>query len=292
MKKAIALLLALAAALCLTGCFDREPEQPDEDHAIQVLPLIRRLDATDFPVDAEFADNKVTRFQLAQAIRRAAENELDAEMGEAAGLGEDKRGCWSHSVHLEGTPAGFADDDLWIDMTCGLTENVIRVTAHKGREGGVCYVKGAELYQMLRHWNDRELTVDEEDYATFKKQVDQAVEKIYWEERVKGQPFTGWEVTRFEWLTSYVDKSEDTTIHIYAVEYAMKTNDPEQVKWSEGMTLDSQGRVENVGDFGRLATRWWWWGEKYETAPLSKDRDVATEFEEARDALNELNPRD
>jgi hypothetical protein len=292
MKKAIALLLALAAALCLTGCFGLEPKAPDEAHAIKVLPLIRRIEATDFPVDAEFTDNKVTRFQLAQAIRQAAENEMDAESGAAAGLGEDKHGCWSRSVHLEGTAAGFTEDDLWIEMTCGLTENVIRVTAHKGREGGVCYVRGRELYQMIRHWNDRDMVLDQEDYATFKKQVDQAVEKIYWEERAKGQPYTGWEVTRFEWLTSYVDKSENTTIHIYAVDYAMKTDDPEKVKWSEGMSLDSQGRVENVGDFGRLAARWWWWGEKYETAPLSKDRDVTAEFEEARDALNELNPRD
>lgn len=292
MKRILALLLALAAALCLTGCFGMEPGVPDEDHAIRVLPLIRQVDATDFPVDAEFADGKVSRFQLAQAIREAAENPLDDAEGEAAGLGEDRRGCWSRSVHLEGISSGYTRSDLWIEMTCGLTENVIRVKAHRDQEGGVCYIQGETLYQLLRHWNDRELTIDEEDYETFRKQVDQEIERIYWEERSKGQTFTGWELTRFEWLTSYVDKDDDTTIHIYAVDYAMKTDDPEKVKWSEGMSLDSQGRVENVGDFGRLAARWWWWGDKYETAPLSRERDVKTEFEEARDAIVAANPRD
>ncbi len=292
MRRLIALLLTLAAALCLTGCFGFEPDPPDEDHIIKVLPLIRRVDATDFPVDAEFADGKVTRFQLAQAIKEAAENELDAAEGEAAGLGENKRGFWSRSVHLEGTASGFTRDDLWIEMTCGMTEDVIRVTAHRGYEGGVCYIRGATLYQMLRHWEDRELTIDQEDYDVFRKQVDQAIEKIYWEERAKGQPYTGWELTRFEVLTSYVDKSDDSTIRIYAVEYVMLTDKPDGVKWGDEMRMDSQGRVENVGDFGRLATRWWWWGEKYETAPLSRTRDVKTEFEEARDAINAANPRD
>lgn len=292
MKKWIALLLALVMAMSLTACFEQQPETPDPDHAIRVLPLIRRVDATSFPVDVEFSDQKVTRFQLAQAIREAAETELDAEAGKAAGLGEDKRGCWSHSVHLEGTPSGYSRDDLWIEMTCGMTENVVRVTAHRGREGGVCYVEGATLYEMLRHWNDRELTIDEEDYAIFQKQVEQAVEKLYWEERAAGQPYSGWEVTGFNWLTSYVDKDDDTTIHIYSVDYVMLTDDPEAVKWTDGMSLDSQGRVENAGDFGRLATRYWWWGEKYETAALSRDRNPQTEFEEARDALNASNPRD
>ena len=292
MKKVIALLLALALAMSLTACFDREPEAPDEAHAIRVLPLIRQVDATSFPVDEEFPAGKVTRFQLAQAVREAAEHELDAEAGKAAGLGEGKRGCWSHSVHMEGTAAGFTQNDLWIEMTCGMTENVIRVTAHRGREGGVCYVEGETLYQMLRHWNDRELTVDEEDYPIFQKDVEHAVEKIYWEERAKGQPYTGWEVTAFEWLTSYVDKEDDTTIQVYAVDYVMLTDDPETVKWTDGMSLDSQGRVENVGDFGRLAARYWWWGEKYETAVLGRDRDEKTEFEEARDAIAAANPRD
>ena len=292
MKKVIALLLALVLAMSLTACFDREPETPDEAHAIRVLPLIRQVDATSFPVDEEFTAGKVTRFQLAQAVREAAEHELDAEAGKAAGLGEGKRGCWSHSVHMEGTASGYARDDLWIEMTCGMTENVVRVTAHRGREGGVCYVEGETLYQMLRHWNDRELTVDQEDYEIFKKQVDLEIEKIYREERTKGQPYTGWDLTRFECIASYVDPAEDTTIRVYAVEYAMKTADPEKVRWSEGMSLDSEGRVENVGDFGRLATRYWWWGEKYETAPLSRTRDESTEFEEARDALNENNERD
>ena len=292
MRRGIALLLTVVLALSLTSCFSPKQETPDEDHAIKVLPLIRQVDATDFPVDGEFADGKVTRFQLAQAIREAAEHELDAEAGKAAGLGEDKRGCWSHSVHLEGVSAGYTRNDLWIDMTCGLTENVIRVTAHRGRESGVCYVDGETLYQMLRHWNDRELTIDQEDYPAFREAVEHNVEKIYWEERAKGQPYTGWEVTSFEWLASYEDKEDDTTIHVYSVDYVMLTDDPEAVKWSEGMSLDSQARVENVGDFGRLAARYWWWGEKYETAPLSRERDVKTEFEEARDAIVAANPRD
>ncbi len=291
-KRTIALFLALSAVLCLTGCFGLEPEGPDDAGSIRVMPLIRRVEATDFPVDAEFAEKKVTRFQLAQAIRQAAENELNVEAGTAAGLGEGKHGWWSRSFHLEGSPDGYEPDDLWIEMTCGLTRNVVRVTAHRGEETGVCYIRGKDLYEMLRHWDDRDLIVDEEDYAKYKKQVDQAIEKIYWEERAKGQPYTGWELTRFEWLAAYVDPEEDNTIRVYAVEYAMKTDDPEKVKWEEGMSLDSSGRVENVGDFGRLAARWWWWGEKYETAPLSRTRDLQTEFEEARDALNELNPRD
>ena len=89
-----------------------------------------------------------------------------------------------------------------------------------------------------------------------------------------------------------MDKEDDTTIQVYAVDYVMLTDDAEAVKWTDGMSLDSQGRVENVGDFGRLAARYWWWGEKYETAVLGRNRDVKTEFEEARDAIAAANPRD
>ncbi|MBE6990077.1 MAG: hypothetical protein E7426_04965 [Ruminococcaceae bacterium] len=293
MRRIAALLLALLTVMSLTGCLGRTPEEEEQPDmgTINVLRLIQRADATDFPVDEEFADKKVTRFQLAQALQEAAAKPLDAAVGINAGLAPGQDGYWSRSAHLEGTAEGFSPKDLWLEMTCGLTENVVRVTAHQGSEWGACYVRGPELYTMLRHWRDRELEIDEEAYEKVREQVDSAIEAICQSEKATGQPYTGWELTEFRWLTDYVDTSDDSTIHIYSVDYAMLTDDPGSVKWSGDMALDSAGRVENVGDFGRLATRWWWWGSVNETAILGRDRDPETEFEEARTALNENNPR-
>ena len=297
MKKIAAWLLVLAAALSLTGCsvldslLKKEPEIPKELGTIKTLELIRGVEATDFPVDSEFADRKITRFQLASGLQEAAQDVLNSEEGAAAGLAPEEKGYWTRAFHLEGTAAGYSRDDLWLEVTCGLTQDVLRVTAHRGEEWGACYVRGHDLYETLRHWRDKEPYIDEELYAKYREFVDRAIESLYQTEKASGQPYTGWELTHFEWIRSYEDTEDDSTIRLYELDFVMLTDHPEQVRWSGNMMLDSQGRVENVGDIGRMAARYWWWGEKYETAFLSKVCTAESEFEEARQALNENNPR-
>jgi hypothetical protein len=300
MKKLTAALLALVMALALTGCtmpqfmdkiLGKEPEVPKELGTIKTLNLIRTVEATDFPVDKEFADRKITRFQLATGLQEAAQTVLTTDEGAQAGLAPEQKGYWTRAFHLEGTPTGYEKDDLWLELTCGLTEDVIRVTAHKGEEWGACYVRGHTLYETLRHWRDRTQTIDEELYAKYKEFVDRGIEELYQREKAAGQPYTGWELTRFEWQRSHEDPTDDSTIRIYAVDFVMLTDHPEQVDWIDDMMLDSQGRVENVGNMGRMAIRYWWWGEKYETAFLPTVSTAESELDEARQALNENNPR-
>lgn len=300
MKKLTAWLLILAMALTLTGCtmpefmdkiLGKEPEVPKELGTIEVLNRLRTIEATDFPVDSEFADRKITRHQLATGLQEAAQDVLEIEEGAAAGLAPEEKGYWTRAFHLEGTPTGYERDDLWLEVTCGLTQDVLRVTAHKGEEWGACYVKGHALYETLRHWRDKEKNIDEELYQKYKEYVDRGIETMYQTEKASSQPYTGWELTRFEWLRSYEDTTDDSTIRLYAVEFVMLTDHPELIRWSGNMMLDSQGRVENVGDMGRMAIRYWWWGEKYETAFLPTISTAESELDEARTALNENNPR-
>lgn len=298
MKKILTLMLAAVLALGLFGCSfpgnilpgAKQPEEQTDMGAIDALSIIRKVEAISFPVDYEFADKRITRFQLAQALQAAAQNKKSAADGEAAGLALGKDGYWSRTYHLEGSTGGFSSGDLWLELSCGLTENLVRVTAYKGSEYGLCYVEGEELYNLLRHYRDRELVVSEQAYERYGDVVGDAIEEVYQEAVGNGQPFTGWEITRLEYLRSYTDETDDSTVNIYAVEYVMLTDHPEKVQWKDGMTLDSQARVENVGDIGRLATRYWWWGDKWETVLLGKKVPI-DELKEAREALNANNPR-
>ena len=297
MKRIMAWLLCAVLVLGLTGCAvtfpwqQREEEQQNEDMGtINVVNLITNVEATSFPVDHEFADKRFTRFKLAQALRQAAQNKRSTADGAAAGLAPGKEGYWTRAVHLEGTSGGFSAGDMWLELTCGLTENLVRVTAYKSSQFGVCYVEGQELYTLLRHMGDRESVINEQVRERYGEVLGKAIEEIRQDALDNGQPFTGWEITRLEYLRSYVDETDDSTVNIYAVEYVMLTDHPEQVIWKDGMALDSQGRVENVGELGRLATRYWWWGDRWESAVLSKN-PAADELAEARQALNENNPR-
>lgn len=296
MKRIITLLLAAVLALGLTGCtlpwpLQRQEEETNEEMGtINVVNLITNVEATSFPVDHEFADKRITRFKLAEALREAARNKRTPQDGAAAGLEPGKDGYWTRTVHLEGGPSGFSAGDMWLEMTCGLTENLVRVTAHKSSQFGVCYVEGESLYTLLRHMRDKESVINEQVLERYGEVLGKAIEEIRQDALDNGQPFTGWEITRLEYLRSFVDDTDDSTVNIYAVEYVMLTDHPEKVIWKDGMVLDSQGRVENVGDMGRLATRYWWWGDKWEAAVLSRNVP-ADELAEAREALNENNPR-
>ena len=293
LKRIITLLLAAVLALGLTGCGlpwqqKKEEQPPTEQGSISVINLIRNVEPINFPVDEEFADRRITRFQLSQALQAAAKNVRTVADGEAANLGEGKNGYWSRTYHMEN--AAGDDSDLWLELTCGLTENLVRITAYKGGEYGRVFVEGEELYTLLRHYRDEEKVISEQAMERYSEVLGAAIEEIYQDEVGNGQPYTGWEITRLEYLHSYTDETDDSTINIYAVEYVMLTDMPDKVYWRDGMTLDSQGRVENVGTIGRLATRWWWWGEKWETAVLGKN-PAPDELKEAREALNANNPR-
>ena len=293
MKRLLTLLLALSLSLTLFGCMEKKPEEPaqtPDTGTINVLGIISQVEATSFPVEYEFADKRITRFQLSQALQEAAKTKRSVADGEAAGLAMGKEGYWTRSFHLEGTASSYSAGDMWLELTCGLTENLVRVTAYKGSQFGVCYVEGESLYQLLRHWRDRELTINEKARERYSDLLDQAIEEIRLDAVGYGQPFTGWELTRLEFLHSYTDETDDSTINIYAVEYVMLTDHPEKVIWKSGMAMDSQGRIENVGELGRLATRYWWWGDKWEAALLSRNV-AADELKEAREALNANNPR-
>lgn len=293
MKRIITLLLAAVLALGLAGCAlpwqkNEEPEESADLGTIKVINLIRNVEPIDFPVDEEFADKRITRFQLSQALQAAAQNKRSVADGEAAGLAMGREGYWSRTYHMENS-AGDSSD-LWLELTCGLTENLVRITAYKGGEYGLLYVEGEDLYNLLRHYRDRESVISEQAMERYGDVLGAAIEEIYQDEVGNGQPYTGWEITRLEYLRSYTDETDDSTINIYAVEYVMLTDKPDKVYWRSGMTLDSQGRVENVGGIGRLATRYWWWGDRWETAVLGKNVPP-DELKEAREALNANNPR-
>lgn len=291
MKRMITLLLAAMLALGLLGCGkSAQPEKTDTKNGIDVTRLIRHIEAFQFPVDEEFADKSITRFKLSQALQAAAENGLSDAQGKDAGLAPDKDGFWRRTYHVESRLGGEDEGEMWLELTCGLTENVVRITAYKGARYGLLYAQAPELYTLLRHQGDRNMTVNQEIYERYQERIDTAIQAVYQDQVDNGQPFTGWELTRLEFLRSYTDETDNSTINIYAVEYAMLTDRPDKVWWKEGMTLDSQARVENVGDIGRLATRYWWWGEKWESAILGKT-PAADELAEARTALKENNPR-
>ena len=293
LKRIITMLLAAVLALGLVGCAFQKPQEPEPEDlgTIDVIGLIRNVEAISFPVDYEFADRRITRFQLSQALQAAAEKKLSAADGEAAGLALGQEGYWSRTYHLEGSSEGVSAGDLWMELSCGLTENLVRITAYKGSQYGLCYVDAPELYELLRHYRDRETTISEQAKERYSDVLSQAIQAVYQDAVDNGQPFTGWELTRLEYLHSYTDETDDSTVNIYAVEYVMLTDHPEKVQWKDGMALDSQARVENVGDIGRLATRYWWWGEKWESAVLPRNV-AADELKEAREALNANNPRD
>ena len=187
MKRIITLLLAAVLALGLSGCgsFGPREKEPEQQGDINIIQLIRGVEPFHFPRDEEFADKRITRFRLSQALQAAAEKKLPDADGEAAGLALGQDGYWSRTYQMDSK----ADDgEVWLELTCGLTEHVVRVMAYKGARYGLCYVEAPELYELLRHQHDRERVIDEKAYERYHEVTDSTEIKVKKDPRALQKP--------------------------------------------------------------------------------------------------------
>ena len=220
------------------------------DVVLDVVSYMKSVSASDFKEPKEYGN--VSDQQLADALNGAVEHLMSGDDVPSAFADQ-----WSiRWAFLEGDPTGVTNKDLYLRISCGLTENVVQVGVHKGRQGNSAFFEDAKLYQLVRHSRDYEEIIDTDAYELFKpileKQMDDTVALM------SDNPgkFTGYELTRFHKILEFEDGTEGSFVELYDFDYALLTDSPEDVGWFGGMYLDGDLRVQGFNGGGQFAVKY------------------------------------
>ena len=220
------------------------------DVVLDVVSYMKSVSASDFKEPKEYGN--VSDQQLADALNGAVEHLMSGDDVPSAFADQ-----WSiRWAFLEGDPTGVTNKDLYLRISCGLTENVVQVGVHKGRQGNSAFFEDAKLYQLVRHSRDYEEIIDTDAYELFKpileKQMDDTVALM------SDNPgkFTGYELTRFHKILEFEDGTEGSFVELYDFDYALLTDSPEDVGWAGGMYLDGDLRVQGFNGGGQFAVKY------------------------------------
>lgn len=184
---------------------------------------------TDFYVDAQ---------NLVSALNSAAEYET-------SGDSFDVYGYWMMTVYLEGGPDAWSSNDKHITLTCGLTENLVRVNLSKGMQHASAYFENEELYRIVRGIYDYTEYVDEEEFTKYADVLNAEMDSYL--DMIAPNPgkVTGCDLTRFAEVFHYAHG--DSVITLYDFRFAFPMAEPTGVGLAGGMYIDSQLRIQGFG---------------------------------------------
>ena len=262
-------LTALVVLLCfgLFACVPEEAEQenipladvaPEEmntpDKASEgetsdtvsggLLGTLAAITASDF-INPEYFGN-VTAERLAAALNAAVDHQIsEAEFMDAIGgaYGSVFPHWYIENAWLEGGPNAFSSLDRHLSVNCGLPENVVEVTLSEDNHRETAYFEDAALYQMVRHKDDYEETIDPQAYGQFKGFLCPKMESAL--SLMENNPgnCTDYELTRFTPVWRYTEPATGNSVVLYDFFFGLLTDTPEKVGWAGGMAFDSKLRL-------------------------------------------------
>lgn len=215
-----------------------------EKAPISVKDVMTSIQAEDFTNPENFGN--VTARQLAAALNAAVDHQIsEAEFMDALG------GSYAHvfphwlieDAWLEGGNEGHSGTDRNLDIRCGLPENIVEVTLDEDNHRDTAYFEDAALYQLVRHKDDYEETIDLQAYGQFKDFLLPEMESAL--SLMENNPgnFTGYELKRFTPVWRYTEPVTGNSVVLYDFFFGLLTDTPEKVGWAGGMAFDSELRL-------------------------------------------------
>lgn len=234
------------------------------DAILDVLSYMKTVSAADFKAPKEYGN--VSDQALADALNGAVQHLMSGNQVPAPFIDQ-----WAiRWIFLEGEPAGVTNEDLYLRVSCGLTENVVKVTAHKERQENASYFEDAELYQLVRHSKDYEEIIDADAYERFKPILEKQMDDTFTYMSDNPGKFTGYELTRFHRILEFENDGDGSVVELYDFDYALLTDSLETVGWFDGMYLDGDLRVQGFNGGGQFAVKYQG-GEVASTAFMGND---------------------
>ena len=221
-----------------------------QDTILDVVSYMKSVSASDFKEPKEYGN--VSDQELADALNGAVEHLMSSDDVPSSFSAQ-----WSiRWAFLEGNPNGVTNQNLFLRISCGLTENVVQVSVHKGQQGNSAFFEDATLYQLVRHSRDYEEIIDADAYEQFKSILDKQMDDTFALMSDNPGKFTGYELTRFHKILEFEDSAEGGFVELYDFDYALLTDSPEDVGWFGGMYLDGDLRVQGFNGGGQFAVRY------------------------------------
>lgn len=219
------------------------------DAILDVVSYMKSVSASDFKEPKEYGN--VSDQELAAALNGAVEH-LMSDDDAPSSFGDHWSIPWAF---LEGDPAGATNKDLHLRVSCGLTENVVQVDVHKGRQGNSAFFEDATLYQLVRHSRDYEEIIDADAYERFQPILEKQMDDTFVLMSDNPGKFTGYELTRFHKILEFEDSIDGGFVELYDFDYALLTDTPEDVGWAGGMYLDGDLRIQGFNGGGQFAVK-------------------------------------
>ena len=220
------------------------------DAILDVVSYMKSVSASDFKEPKEYGN--VSDQELAVALNEAVEHLMRGD--DVPSSFDDQ---WSiYWIFLEGDPTGVTNKDLHLRASCGLTENVVEVTARRGQQENSAFFKDAVLYQLVRHSRDYEEIIDADAYERFQPILKKQMDDTFALMSDNPGKFTGYELTRFHKILEFKDGTEGSFVELYDFDYALLTDSPEDVGWAGGMYLDGDLRVQGFNGGGQFAVKY------------------------------------
>ena len=222
----------------------------DDDYVLSTMYTIQ-ADSIRNPDDL---GENVTAQALADALKIAALNPLTEEEAAAFRAGKADLYCWwIWSVYLEGGPDSFAPDDARLLISCGFPQNIVIVELRKSEQSGTVIVKDPALYQLVRHSNDYEETIDVAAYQQYCEILEPQMETTF-EAMNRNGEYSGYILTRFAKAYTYDAPDGRGSVELYYFDYALLLEDAECfTSYAGGMYLDSAERIQGFNGGGMLA---------------------------------------
>lgn len=234
------------------------------DAILDVLSYMKAVSATDFKEPKEYGN--VSDQVLADALNGAVQHLMSGDQVPAPFIDQ-----WEiRWIFLEGEPSGVTNEDLYLRVSCGLAENVVKVTAHKGRQENSSYFEDAVLYQLVRHSKDYEEIIDADAYERFKPILEKQMDDTFTYMSDNPGKFTGYELTRFHQILEFENDGDGSVVELYDFDYAILADSPETIGWFDGMYLDGDLRVQGFNGGGQFAVKYQG-GEVASTAFMGND---------------------
>lgn len=221
-----------------------------QDAILDVVSYMKAVSASDFKEPKEYGN--VSDQELADALNEAVEHLMSSDDVPASFSDQ-----WSiRWAFLEGDPTGATNKDMYLSISCGLTENVVQVGVHKEQQGNSAFFEDAALYQLVRHSRDYEEIIDTDAYERFKPILEKQMDDIFLLMSENPGKFSGYELTRFHKVLEFEDSINGGLVELYNFDYALLTDTPEAVGWAGGMYLDGDLRVQGFNGGGQFAVKY------------------------------------
>lgn len=158
---------------------------------------------------------------------------------------------WSVTVYLEGGPEEWSSFDAHLTLWIGLTEGNVLAEYCKGPCQTEARLESQDLYWLIRNVWDEEETVDQEALTVYRTVLEDRMNSSLAQlQRADAQSedpagYNGYQVTQFYAIGTFADVSPGVDAELYAFDYGITLEHPENMSAVGGNYLDGKLRLRS-----------------------------------------------